>query len=126
MVFPRKSSSVQESEKQMQHPNKKNWKRYFEYIAKNKNFAMSKTFWSTVKPFITNNGAISDENIIIVAEENQNIQIKIKNKNKLVWIKTNDCVLVEMFTNHYINIVEKTSGIAPERFEDSFLPGNDE
>ena len=45
---------------------------------------MSKTFWSTVKPFITNNGTISGENIIIIAEENQNIKIKIKNKNKLV------------------------------------------
>ena len=87
---------------------------------------MSKTFWSTVRPFITNNGTISDEKIMIIAEENQNIKIKIKNTNKLVWIKINDCVLVEMFNNHYINIVEKTSGIAPERFEDSFLLGNDE
>ena len=87
---------------------------------------MSKTFWSTVRPFITNNGTISDEKIMIIAEENQNIKIKIKNTNKLVWIKTNDCVLVEMFNNHYINIVEKTSGIAAERFEDSFLLGNDE
>ena len=31
---------------------RKTKKRYFEYIAKNKNFATSKTFWNTVKPFI--------------------------------------------------------------------------
>ena len=31
-----------------------------------------------------------------------------------------------MFNNHYINIVEKTSGIAPESLGDSSLPENDE
>ena len=91
---------------------RKTKKRYFEYIVKNKNFITSKTFWNIVRPFITNKGTISDENIKIKGEENQNIKIKNKNKNKLVSIKTNDCikdksVLVEMFSNHYINIVEK-------------------
>ena len=31
-----------------------------------------------------------------------------------------------MLNSHYINIVEKTSGIAPERLADSSLPENDE
>ena len=31
-----------------------------------------------------------------------------------------------MFNNNYINIVEKTSGIAPESLGDSSLPENDE
>ena len=31
-----------------------------------------------------------------------------------------------MFNNHYINTVEKTSGIAPESLEDSPLSENDE
>ena len=31
-----------------------------------------------------------------------------------------------MFDNHYINIVEKTSGIAPVSLGDSTLPENDE
>ena len=35
---------------------RKTKKRYFEYITKNKNFAMSKTFWNAVRPFITNKG----------------------------------------------------------------------
>ena len=110
---------------------RKTKKRYFEYIGKNKNFATGRTFWNTVRPFITNEGTISDENIKIKAEENQNIKIKNKNRNKLISIKTNDCikdesVLVEMFNNHHINIVEKTSGIAPESLGDSSMPDNDE
>ena len=49
----------------------------------------------------------------------------------MVSIKTNDCikdesVLVEMFNEHFINIVEKTSGIAPESLGDSSLSENDE
>ena len=35
-------------------------------------------------------------------------------------------ILVEMFNNHYIIAVEKTSGIAPESLGDSSLPENDE
>ena len=110
---------------------RKTKKRYFEYVAENKNFPTSKTFWNTVILFITNKATISDENIKIKAEENQNIKTKNKNKSKLVSIKTNDLikdesVLVEMFNNHYINIVEKTSDIAPESLGDSSLPENDE
>ena len=76
-------------------------------------------------------GTISDENIKIKAEENQNIKIKIKNKNKLISLKTNDyikdeSVPGERFNNHYVNIAEKTSGIALESLGDSFLPENGE
>ena len=129
MAFQRKLSSLQESEKHVTLT-KKAKKRYFEYIAKSKNFATSKTFWNTIRPLITNKGTISHENIKIKAEESQNIKIKKKKKNKLDSVKTNDCIedesaLVEMFNNPYINIVEKTSGIAPS-FRDSSLPENDE
>ena len=51
---------------------------------------MSKTFWNTVRPFITNKGTTSDKNIKIKAEEDQNIKFKNKNKNNLVSVKTND------------------------------------
>ena len=51
------------------------------------NFATSKTFWNTVKPFIKNKDTISDGKIKIKAEENENKKIKNKNKNKLVSIK---------------------------------------
>ena len=59
---------------------RKTKKRYFEYVAKNKNFATSKIFWNTVRPCITNKATVSDENIKIKAEENQNIKTKIKIK----------------------------------------------
>ena len=44
---------------------------------------------------------------------------------------TNDCikdksVLAEMFSNHYTNIFEDTSSIAPESTEGFSLPENDE
>ena len=49
----------------------------------------------------------------------------------MISTETNDCikyesVLVKKLNNHYINIVEKTSGIAPESRGDSSLPENDE
>ena len=92
---------------------------------------MSKTFWNKARSFITSKGTTSDENIKIKAEENQNIKSKNKNKSKLFSIKTNnlvkdESVFVEMFNNHYINIVEKTSGIKPEGLGDSSLLENDE
>ena len=42
-------------------------KRYFKYIAKNKNFATSKTFWNTARPFVINKSTRSDTNIKIKA-----------------------------------------------------------
>ena len=72
---------------------RKTKKRQFEYIVKNENFATTKTFWNTVKTFITNKGTISDENIKIKAEENQNIKFK---KKKLASIKINDLLKIKM------------------------------
>ena len=94
---------------------RKTKKIYFEYIAKNKNFATNKTFWNTVRPFIRNKGTISDENLKIKAD-----RIKNKNDSKLVSIKTNYCikdenVLVKMFNKHFRNIVEKTSDILHQK-----------
>ena len=40
----------------------------------------------------TVNKILKHENIKIKAEENQNIKINDKSKNKLVSIKTNDCI----------------------------------
>ena len=77
-----------------------------------------------MRPFITNKGTISDENIKIKAEENQHVKIKNENKNKLVSFETSDCIKDESV--NYINIIEKTSGIAPESLKDSPLPENGE
>ena len=56
--------------------------------------------------------------------------MNLETKSKLVSVKTNGFVkdgsgLVEMFNNH-INIVKKTSGIAPESLRDSSSRENDE
>ena len=63
----------------------------------------SKKFWHTVKPFLTNNGCISND------------FIGIENEGNLI---CNEQELVELFNEHYINIVEKSSGKKP------LSPGN--
>ena len=65
---------------------------------------------------MTNKSAISNENIIIKTQEEEKIKVKdLKNEphidaNELI---KEDKILVELFNNHYINIMEKTSGLAP-------------
>ena len=59
----------------------------------------NKAFWNTVKPFLTNKGFLTNENITI------------NHKDKIV---TNYSKLAHLFNNHYINIVGSTSGMSPE------------
>ena len=65
---------------------------------------------------MSNKGAISNENIIIKAQKEE--KIKVKDLENELHIDANeqikdDKILVELFNNHYINTVEKTSGLAP-------------
>ena len=81
----------------------------------------------SVKPFISNKGTLSNDSIII--ESAEDITIKVKNGD-LISIKAKDeirdeQVLVEMFNNHYINIVEKSSGTAPKSIGDPLDPKQD-
>ena len=55
----------------------------------------NKNFWRTVKPFLTNNGCISND------------FIGIENEGNLI---CNEQELAEVFNEHYINIVGKSSG----------------
>ena len=94
---------------------KKAKKKYFQNVS-NQNSSTSKKFWNTVKPFMTNKGAISNENIIIKNQMEESIKVK-GNENETL-IEANelireDKILVELFNKHYINIVEKTSGKKP-------------
>ena len=73
-------------------------KAYFHKVT-GKGFVNNKAFWNTVKPFLTNKGFLTNETIAI------------ENKGKIV---TDKSKLVNLFNSHYINIVEKTSGCAPE------------
>ena len=49
-------------------------------------------FWKNLKPFFTNKGCFSGDKI---------------------WIEVNDGLVSEIFNEHYINIVEKSSGTKP-------------
>ena len=65
-------------------------------------FVSYRAFWNTVKPFLTNKGFLTKENITI------------NHKDKIV---TDNSKLAHLFNNHCINIVESTSGIPPKILE---------
>ena len=65
---------------------------------------------------MSNKGNISNENIIIKAQKEE--KIKVKDFENELHIDANELIKddktsAELFNNHYINIVEKTSGVAP-------------
>ena len=105
---------------------KKSKKIYFQVHA-GEGSATGKSFWKIVKPFISTKGTLSSDNIIIEAPNDTTINIKegdsisIKAKDEIRVEK----VLVEMFNNHYINIVEKTSGLNPKSIGNSSNPDHD-
>ena len=105
---------------------KKSKKKYFQENASEESVS-SKSFWNTVKPFISNKGTLSNDNIII--ESANDVTLNVKNGD-LISIKAKDeirdeQVLVEMFNNHYINIVEKSSGVAPKSIGNPLDPEQD-
>ena len=81
---------------------KKMKKQFFKNSCK-KGITTNKEFWNLVKPFLTNKGSFSND-FITIKDENGNV---IDDERELV----------EMLNNHYIDIVEKTSGKPPD---DSF------
>ena len=60
----------------------------------------NKQFWKTMKPFLTNKGCIENNDIILL-----NGEVMI----------TNDKIAAKRFNEHYINIVERTSGFKPSK-----------
>ena len=68
-----------------------------QYFAKatEKGIMNNKEFWKVMKPALTNKGFVSSD--VIILEE----------KGKMI---TDESKLVEIFNNHYINIVESTMG----------------
>ena len=78
---------------------------------------------------VINKGTIVNDNIIITPEVDEDVMVK--GTNKSVLIKTNDLiknenVLVEMFNQHYVNIVANSSGKAPHCLENPLNPDIDE
>ena len=81
----------------------------------NKGAATSKSFWNTVKRFITNKSIQINEDITIEVEKNG--QLEVKGIHEKVDVRTRNLIkdakiLDEMFNKHYINIAEETPGIA--------------
>ena len=80
---------------------KKSKKIYFQVHA-GEGSTTVKSFWKTVKPFISTKGTLSSDNIIIEAPNDTTINIKegdsisIKAKDEI----RDEKVLVEMFNNH--------------------------
>ena len=60
----------------------------------------NREFWKTMKPFLTNKGCVDNSEIIFRAD------------NKMI---TDDKRLAKLFNEHYINIVERSSGLKPEK-----------
>ena len=58
-----------------------------------------KTFWNTVKHFLTNKGFLNNENIVIKCNEE---------------IIIDTTKLADIFNTYYINIVETPSGTSPK------------
>ena len=87
--------------------------RYFQENA-SQDSASGKSLCNTVKSFISSKGTLSNDNIIVEAPNGTTLTIK---EGNLVSIKAKDeirdeKILVEIFNNYYINIVEKLSGSA--------------
>ena len=76
----------------------------------------NKLFWNTVKPFLTNKVILTDYKIVIESENH--VKIKLKGKNFVLDIKAGDVlkdkkIIVRMFNNHYVNIVDNSTGFSP-------------
>ena len=73
---------------------RKSIKKYFNDIT-NYGIATNKNFWNLIKPFLTNKGHLNHQDIMIF------------DGKKII---TSETELVEVFSNRYINIVEKSFG----------------
>ena len=56
----------------------------------------NKEFWKTIKPFLTNKGCLENSDIMLI------------NDDEMV---TDDKTLAKTFNEHYINIVQRSSGL---------------
>ena len=62
----------------------------------------NKEFWKTIKPFLTNKGCLENSDIMLI------------NDDEMI---ADDKTLAKTFNEHYINIVERSSGLKPETME---------
>ena len=84
-------------------------KQHFKKATEN-GLVSNRAFWNLVKPFLSNKGGLASNDISL-----------IKN-NEIV---TDDQKLTEIFNDHYINIVEKSSGTKPCNIADTVAIDDD-
>ena len=60
----------------------------------------NREFWKTMKPFHTNKGCLDNSDIML------------RGDNEMI---TDDKRLAKLFNGHYINIVERSIGLKPEK-----------
>ena len=78
---------------------KKCIKNYFSKITEN-GVNANKEFWKIIKPFLTNKGFLSGNEITIIENDE---------------VVTDEKVLAERFNNHYTNIIEQSCGVRPKK-----------
>ena len=84
-------------------------KQHFKQATEN-GLVSNRAFWNLVKPFLSNKGGLGGSDISLV-------------KNNA--IVTEDKELTEIFNDHYINIVEKSSGVKPCSTADTVATDDD-
>ena len=60
----------------------------------------NREFWRAMKPFFTNKGCLD------------NCDIMLSGDNEVI---TDETRLAKLFNEHYINIIERSSGLKPEK-----------
>ena len=88
---------------------KKAIKQHFKQATEN-GLVSNRAFWNLVKPFLSNKGGLAGSDISLI-------------KNNA--IVTEDKELTEIFNDHYINIVEKSSGVKPCSIADMVATDDD-
>ena len=78
---------------------KKLIKQYFSNIT-SKGIVTNREFWKAMKPFLTNKGCLD------------NCDIMLRGDNKMI---TDDKRSAKLFNEYCINIVERSSGLKPEK-----------
>ena len=80
-------------------PRKKCIKNYFSKVTES-GISTNKEFWKIIKPFLTNKGFLSGNEITIIENDE---------------VITEEKILAEFFNNHYTNIFERSCGVRPTK-----------
>ena len=83
---------------------RKSIQHYFSNITNN-GIITKKIFWKVIKPVLTNKGCLEKSDI------------KLRNDEKMITVEKK---LVQLFNDHYINIVEQSCDFKPEKVEFDF------